>query len=390
MDQVTVTTKNSFGSRIKKSFQSVIFWIILIIAMIGLLYWNEWNFLKTAKSLDEVRSQVISVDSNILDIENNWKLVYTQGMLSTNDQLSDEEFGINWKNNIIKLIRNVEMYQREEKSNTTTKDNIWWSQEETTTYTYKKIWSDRLIDSSAFQETNGHINPNNLSINSMSYTIKNAKLGVFDINDWQFKNMNWKEDLAYNDIYMSWLSLKHKESASVQNNQLYIGQWKKFESNNPQIGDIRISWEIVPIDNISIIAEQSWNWFREYQTKVGKVISMVSRGNVSPEQMISDAEKANISMTWILRILGMVLMMIWFSMILSILPTLSSVLPMFGWLVGTGVSLVSFGLWFWLWLLVIAVSWLRYRPITAIIMIIISIATIIAIKIYKKKKINIK
>jgi hypothetical protein len=40
--------------------------------------------------------------------------------------------------------------------------------------------------------------------------------------------------------------------------------------------------------------------------------------------------------------------------------------------------------------LVIAVSWLRYRPITAIIMIIISIATIIAIKIYKKKKINIK
>jgi len=40
MDQVTVTTKNSFGWRIKKSLQNIILWIFLIIAMIGLLYRN--------------------------------------------------------------------------------------------------------------------------------------------------------------------------------------------------------------------------------------------------------------------------------------------------------------------------------------------------------------
>jgi hypothetical protein len=51
--------------------------------------------LKTAQSLDEVRSQVISIDSDNINDENNGKLVYTQAMLTTNNELSDQEFGIN-------------------------------------------------------------------------------------------------------------------------------------------------------------------------------------------------------------------------------------------------------------------------------------------------------
>jgi hypothetical protein len=38
-----------------------------------------------------------------------------------------------------------------------------------------------------------------------------------------------------------------------------------------------------------------------------------------------------------------------------------------------------------LWILVIAISWLRYRPIAAIVMIVIGIGTIVAIRFYKKK-----
>jgi len=353
--------------------------------MIGLLYRNEGNFLKTAQSLDEVRSQVISIDSNNVDVDNDSKLVYTQGMLATNDELSDQEFGINWQKNIVKLVRNVEMYQREENSKTTTKENMWWSQEETTTYTYKKNWSNKLIDSSSFQEQVGHTNPSDMLVDSITYTISEATVWAFDIDQSQIENMNWSKSLSYNDIYLTGIVESYKEFASIQNNKLYIGQWKKIESTNPTVWDIRISWEIVPVDNVSIIAEQSWNWFRGYQAKAGKVISMVSRGNVSAEQMISDAKKSNMIMTWVLRILGVLLMMAWFSMILNIVSTLSSVLPIFGWIVWAGLGIVSFWLWFWLWILVIAISWLRYRPIAAIVMIVIGIGTIVAIRFYKKK-----
>lgn len=353
--------------------------------MIGLLYRNEWNFLKTAQSLDEVRSQVISIDSDNINDENNGKLVYTQAMLTTNNELSDQEFGINWQKDIVKLIRNVEMYQREENSKTTTKENMWWSQEETTTYTYKKKWSNKLIDSSSFQEQVGHANPSNMLVDSITYTISEATVWSFDINQSQIESMNWSKSLLYNDTYLTGIVESYKEFAHIQDNKLYIGQWKKIESTNPIVWDIRISWEIIPIDNVSIIAEQSWNWFRGYQAKAGKMISMVSRWNISPEQMISDSEKTNMVMTWVFRLVGVLLMIVWFGMILNIVSTLSSVLPIFGWIVWAGVGIVSFWLWFWLWILVIAISWLRYRPIAAIVMIVVSIVTVIAIKLYKKK-----
>jgi hypothetical protein len=45
-------------------------------------------------------------------------------MVSTDDVLSDMEFGISNQESIVKLIRKSEMYQREEKSRTETRENI--------------------------------------------------------------------------------------------------------------------------------------------------------------------------------------------------------------------------------------------------------------------------
>jgi len=67
---------------------------------------------------------VITISAETVDDLNENKLVYVQGKLQTNETVADEEFGIPAQQNTIKLIRKVEMYQREESSRTQTKDKI--------------------------------------------------------------------------------------------------------------------------------------------------------------------------------------------------------------------------------------------------------------------------
>lgn len=53
---------------------------------------------------------------------------------------------------VLSLQRNVEMYAWVENKETTTKDKVGGGQEETTTYTYEKKWTDEPQDSSVFKE----------------------------------------------------------------------------------------------------------------------------------------------------------------------------------------------------------------------------------------------
>lgn len=384
VDKITVTKTNSFGSRIKSSLKGIVWWFVLIIVAIWLLYRNEWSSFKTIKSLDEVSENVITVYSSSVDDLNDWKLVYVNWKVATDDKLSDVEFGIIDQENIIKLIRKVEIYQWEEESHTTTKEKIGWAQEETTTYTYKKVWSDDLIDSSDFYESSDHQNPTYMEIEPIIEKAENVQLWEFELSSDQIEKMGRSKSFKYEEKYLESLNDGFKKYSALKNNKLYVWNGDKPNASSPKIWDIRISWEYVPIDEVSIIAQQSSNSFRWYQTKAWQSISMINQWNQSPEAMISWALKSNSFKTWALRILWIILMIMWFKSILSILPTLTSVLPIFGRVVWAGVSLVSFVLWLSFWLLTIAISWLRYRPVAWIVLIIVSIWLVVLAKFYKK------
>jgi len=305
-------------------------------------------------------------------------------MVSTDDVLSDMEFGISNQESIVKLIRKSEMYQREEKSRTETRENIWWSQDEITTYDYYKVWSENVIDSSKFYEREWHVNPPIMQVEPKTQQVRNAKLWAFNLSSEQIGKMNWSEELDYKEERLGYIADKYKMFAEVVWNKIYIGKANKADPSNPQIWDIRIGWSIVPVDTVSIIAEQNSQTFRPYQTKAWNAISMISRWNKSAENMILEAEKANSLKTWLIRLLWVILIFIWFNLILSILPTLGSVLPIFGRIVWAWVSLVSFVLWLSLWILTIAISRLRFRPVTSIVLIIISVWLLFWIRFYKK------
>ena len=85
------------------------------------------------------------------------------------------------------------------------------------------------------------------------------------------------------------------------------------------------------------------------------------------EEIFQAAESENKMMAWILRLVGFILIGMGFSGIFKPLPTLMAVVPFLGKIVGAGVGLIAWTLAAVVSLIVIAIAWLAYRPILAIV-----------------------
>ena len=85
-------------------------------------------------------------------------------------------------------------------------------------------------------------------------------------------------------------------------------------------------------------------------------------------------------MAWILRLFGFILIGMGFSAIFKPLPTLMAVVPFLGKIVGAGVGLIAWTLAVVVSLIVIAIAWLAYRPILAIVLIAAAVGLVILVK----------
>src|SRR5580693_6549847 len=101
-----------YGSRLFESIKGVLLGLVLFAISFPLLWWNEGRAVQTARSLEEGASSVVSVTS--LDPSNEGKLVHYTGDAVTTETLADPELGVSAV--ALRLQRNVEMYQWQEKS----------------------------------------------------------------------------------------------------------------------------------------------------------------------------------------------------------------------------------------------------------------------------------
>ena len=59
----TETTTTSYGGRLSRSLKGIVGGLIAFIAGTALLFWNEGNYVKTYKALNEAQDATIAVDS---------------------------------------------------------------------------------------------------------------------------------------------------------------------------------------------------------------------------------------------------------------------------------------------------------------------------------------
>ena len=362
-DLFTETNNLSFGQNIKNSFAGVIFGIILFLASFVILWLNEGHSVAQIAKANYMAKNAIEVSTDIINRDNDNKLIQVSGKAVTNTTLTDDIVTIP---NAFALSRNVEMYQWQENSQTETKDEVGGSTTETTTYSYEKVWSSERIDSEDFHKS-GHNNPK-FPLQSADYYAESGKLGEY--------NLTTKQSKAMSD-YLGYTSLPPKEEYKIFESTYYKG----YDPENPNIGDIRISYEYVPSGvNISIIGQQkSDNTISNLKLKNSSVYLQMDGLNTK-EEMINSFRQDNKFFTNFIRIVGWLLMFIGLNLLINPLVTLFKIFPFASSIIGFLTSGLMFLVSLALSLLTIAIAWFAYRPTLSIGLIIVICGIIYLIK----------
>jgi hypothetical protein len=370
-DSFTEVTQQSWGGRIMSSIGGVLFGIVLILAAIALLWWNEGNTLETAKSLKEGAKAVIDIAPGKVDPANDGRLVHVTGEAVTEDEVGDDEFAVSAK--ALRLSRNVEMYQWTEKESSEEQKKLGGGTETVTTYTYEKKWADSPIESASFKHPEGHENPGEMLADSVIFTARDVTLGAFTLPDGIVDKMTGDKPIVPKPEDFAALSDELKEKGRLTANGYYFGN----DPAKPAIGDTRVTFTVLEPGVFSLIAQQTGSTFQPYATKAGKEIERVESGAMSAALMFKHAQDENRVLAWLLRLAGFVLMFIGFALIFKPLSVLADVLPFLGDLVGAGTGLVAFLLALVGSLVVIALAWLAVRPLLGGGLLVLAVAALV-------------
>jgi hypothetical protein len=365
-DRVTVTTSKSWFSRIIESIKSVLVGLVLFIAAFPILFWNEGRAVKTARSLEEGSGAVVAVAADSVNPANEGKLVHLSGAVSTDGPVADSELGV--EANGIKLLRNVEMYQWVEEEKSETRKKLGGGEETVTTYTYKKDWKGEPVDSSSFHETSGHENPGAFPIPSQTFVADPVRVGAFTMSEEQLGKLNDAKDLPLADDAQPTLPEDMAASARVDKGVIYAGN----DPASPQLGDVKVSFQVVAPSTVSLVAVQTGESFSPYQAKAGDTVLLVDEGAHTAQEMFKSAQDANKVLTWILRGGGWLAMFLGLVLIFRPIAVLGDVVPMFGSLLGVGVGLFAFLVSAFLSLVTIAISWITVRPVLGIALLVLA------------------
>ena len=428
-------TTTGYGTRVGNSFKAIGSGILLFLAGTALLWWNEGRAVKTEKMLDEAGSAYVEMENpNKKDASLEGELICGTALATTEDSLIDNEFGIGAK--AIALTRKVEYYQWVEHVKETKKDKLGGSEEVTREYTYSKSWVSSPVQSSefkdpAYQNKNmvlttvedaeqyaenvswGAYKLNESLIHSirsneaLDLTIAEDMLNQFDKNTQaayeRFYGVQKKDQQptqqpnqptaipdsikaqlpdstkakldslqAINDSINKAMEAaqnkKDKEYVHVANNILYFGR----VPGSPEVGDVRVTFEKVVPAKVTVMAVVDGDTFKPFKAKNGKRFQTLVMGKKSGDEIIEAEKEANNMFLWILRIVG-ILMVIgglkgifgFIEMILKVVPFIAGI---FGW--GVGIVCTVVGV---VWsLIVIAIAWLFYRPLLGITLLVLA------------------
>lgn len=332
----------SYNANVKNAFGAMIIGLILFVLSFFVLWLNEKSNANQIKIADYMSKNAIEVTSP--ERENDNKLISVSGNAKTDETLSD---GIISLKNTLVLDRNVEMYQWEENSDD--------ENSQSTNYIYKKQWSDDEINSDNFHKS-GYVNPP-FTVKSIRYNAKSGSFGEFKLTKTQTEkigNLNSYTNLPANSKY------------KIEDGMYY---YKGHDYTNPQIGDIRISYSYAPSGTgISLIGTQKTdNSVEPMISKFGQIYVQYD-GILTKNEIIEKFRQQNSLKTWLLRLLGFILMFFGLKLITNPIVTISAFIPLLAELVNFATTSIVLIVALILSSVTIGIAWFAYRLFWALLL----------------------
>ncbi len=365
-NSITVTSGQSWFSRLGGSIKSVLFGLVMFVAAFPVLFWNESRSVRTAKSLSEGLGAVVSVSADSVSAGNDGKLIHVAGPVDTGGEISDPDWNVHAK--AIKLIRKVEMYQWKEEEKSETKKKLGGGTETVRTYTYSQEWSNDPIDSSQFEQPEGHENPSGFPVESKTIPADRVKVGAFSLSSEQLDQLSKGTEWKVEADAVAGLPEETRDKVKVAGGRYFLGA----DPAAPAVGDVRVSFSIVNPAEVSLVGVQTGETFAPYQAEAGDTVLLVEEGVRTAAQMFKSAQDRNAVLTWFLRAGGFFLFFLGTFLIFRTIAVVADVLPIFGTMLGAGIGLFAVLIAFVLSSITIAVAWIFVRPVLGVTLLILA------------------
>ena len=360
-DSFVETTSKGWLTRLGESVMGVVIGFLGVLACIVLLYWNEGRAVDAATALDEGAGSVVSVSPSDLNASRNGKLVHIMGDLTVAAPARDAALGVT-DSGLLRLRRVAEMYQWKEYSRSETTTELGGSEKTRTVYEYRRIWTERAIPSDGFRSPNGHMNPA-MPITSATFTASGIRLGDFGVAPGLINQLGDFQPITVDPAGPAAKGFRPADD----------GFYRGFDPAQPRVGDLRLRFEAVPVQAVTVVAGQVNGTLMPFAASNGYEIALIAPGARPAAALFKEAHQGEAMLTWILRVCGFVGVLICLMLLFQPLAVLVSVLPFLETLVGAGAFLISFVLAIPITAITIAVAWFAHRPILAGILVVVAL-----------------
>lgn len=380
MDQYRVTERTGWGKRIGGALGGVVIGLLLFIISFPLLWWNEGRAVDRAETLEQGLEAVVPIDAGRIAPSKDGLLVHISGPARSDGTLSDPMFGIDV--DALVLRRAVEMYQWVEQKQERTVTESGGSERTETTYTYSKAWSEQVQDSSGFQFSEGHENPGFMPFDERLIEADRISIEAFTLG------RDFVDQLDEFETFPVTETMATRAAPDIRSDYRVLGgRFQRGDPAAPEIGDVRIGFEIVRPQEISAVGAQIGDRLEVHPMKRGE-IALLEFGRASAHSMFKAAETENLILTWALRLAGFTVMWIGLSLLLWPAKVLADVLPFLGHLVGGGVSMITGLSAIGLSALTIGMAWIAARPLLGIGLLVVVAAAGIGAAFLIKRRAN--
>ncbi|XP_010636202.1 transmembrane protein 43 [Fukomys damarensis] len=358
--KITSDPQPGFLERLSETSGGMFVGLMTFLLSFYLIFTNEGRALKTATSLAEGLSLVVSPDSiHSVAPENEGRLVHIIGALRTSKLLSDPNYGVHLP--AVKLRRHVEMYQWVE-----TEESREYSEDgqvkKETRYSYNTEWRSDIVNSRNFDREIGHKNPSAMAVESFTAMAPFVQIGRFFLSSGLIEKID-----NFKPLSLSKLEDPHVDIIR-RGDFFYHSENPKY----PEVGDLRVCFsyaglssddpDLGPAHVVTVIARQRGDQLVPYSTRSGETLLLLHHGDFSAEEVFRREHRSNSMKTWGLRAAGWMAMFMGLNLMTRILYTLVDWFPIFRDLVNIGLKAFAFCMATSLTLLTVAAGWLFYRP----------------------------
>ncbi|CAJ1942044.1 unnamed protein product [Cylindrotheca closterium] len=370
-----VTGQQSYCERMQSACAGVCIGLLLFFGSWGVLFWNEGRAVKRQQDIDEGRGIVqlvgLTTINATIDKTKDNNLVWVTGVVDGGSKnIYDDILKLNVTNltGALAYSRSAEMYQWVERKSTRTEKTSGGGTRQVTTYSYGQEWSSVLVSSANFREQQaGRTNPNSFLLTPFSDASNDIGLGAYNLDSSVSSYITWSEVWTDAPVNGSAVSFNNY-TTTFSSGTIYV----RKSANVDTVGDNRATLSITLPDTVSVIAKQSTTGELEpYITEGDRELLLFSRGEKTSDELFAQAEEDNTTLTWILRFVGFLAMVIGVCLILNPIATAFDVLPfcgdaMEGCIGGCIIPCIALCICVPLTLLIVSIAWIFYRPIFAV------------------------